>query len=62
MKRSVYEAPVTERFQIEMEGGFCSGSADVENPMGQHGEISAQEVNEGFTTDFSSNEGTHVWD
>ena len=54
MKRSVYEAPVTERFQIEMEGGFCSGSADVENPKGQNGEISAQEVNEGFFTDLSS--------
>ena len=62
MKRSVYEAPVTERFQIELESGFCSGSADVENPKGQNGEISEQEVNTGFTTDFSSGEKTNVWD
>ena len=62
MKRSVYEAPVTERFQVEMEGGFCSGSADVENPKGQNGEISEQEVNTDFTTDFSSGESTNVWD
>lgn len=62
MKRSVYEAPVTERFQVEMEGGFCSGSADVENPKGNPGEISEQEVNTGFTTDFSSGESTNVWD
>jgi hypothetical protein len=61
MKRSVYEAPKTERFQIEMEGGFCSGSAVVENPQGNQGEISEQEVNTGFTTDFSSGEG-NVWD
>ena len=26
MKRSVYEAPVTDRFQIELEGVFMSGS------------------------------------
>lgn len=62
MKRSVYEAPVTERFQIEMEGGFCSGSAVVENPKGQNGEISEQEVNTDFTTDFASGESTNVWD
>ena len=26
MKRTVYEAPVTELFQIELEGGFMAGS------------------------------------
>ena len=55
MKRSVYEAPVTERFQIEMEGGFCSGSADVENPnKPDTGRIDEHEVNTNFTGgDFS---------
>ena len=24
MKRTVYEAPVTERFQVELEGCFCA--------------------------------------
>lgn len=62
MKHSVYEAPVTERFQVEMEGGFCSGSADVENPKGQNGEISEQEVNTGFTTDFTTSTETNVWE
>lgn len=52
MKRSVYEAPVTERFQVEMEGGFCSGSADVTNPDDKkNGQIEEHQVN----TDFSSN-------
>lgn len=60
MKRIPYEAPVTERFRVEMEGSFCSASADVENPKGQYGEISAQEVNEGFTTDFSAQD--NVWE
>ena len=62
MKRSVYEAPVTDRFQIELESGFCSGSADVENPKGQNGEISEQEVNTGFTTDFTTDSDTNTWD
>ena len=26
MKRTVYEAPLTELFQIELEGGFMAGS------------------------------------
>lgn len=49
MKRSVYEAPVTDRFQIELESGFCSGSATVKNLGG----ISEQEVNTDFPADFS---------
>ena len=53
MKRSVYEAPVTDRFQIELESGCCSGSATVENPEGQNGGISEQAVND-FNADFSS--------
>ena len=26
MKRTVYEAPVTERFSVELEGSFMAGS------------------------------------
>ena len=56
MKRSVYEAPVTDRFQIELESGFCSGSADVANPNNiETGRIDNQEINTGFTSDY---EGT----
>ena len=28
MKRTVYEAPVTERFQVELEGSFCGSVID----------------------------------
>lgn len=62
MKRSVYEAPTVERIQIRMEGGFCSGSAEIKNPKGEFGEISEQEVNDGFTTNFAGNESTNIWD
>ena len=59
MKRSVYEAPVTDRFQIELEGGFCSGSADVENPnKTETGQIDEHKTN----TDFSADFGNVSWD
>ena len=53
MKRTVYEAPVTELFRVELEGNFCA-SADVENPDKQDvGRIDAHEVNTGFSAAFS---------
>ena len=55
MKRTVYEAPVTELFQIELEGGFCSGSAEIENPDKSTGRIGDHEINNTFAADnFSS--------
>lgn len=63
MKREMlksYEAPLTRRTQVALESGICAGSADVENPIGQYGEISAQDVNDGFTTDFSTS-SDNVW-
>ena len=56
MKRTVYEAPVTERFQVELEGSFC-GSVDVENPEStdtRNGEILKQDVNTEFTVEFET--------
>ena len=50
MKKTVYEAPLTERFQVELEGVFCA-SADIENPEmkdNRQGEILNQEINTGF--------------
>ena len=47
MKRTVYEAPVTERFQVELEGVFCA-SADVQNPNENNGRIDVHEINTGF--------------
>ena len=55
MKRTVYEAPVTELFRVELEGTFMSASADVENPNdAQNGLIDAHEVNDNFEANFSS--------
>lgn len=57
MKRTVYEAPITECFHVEMEGAFCGASADVENPDdAKVGRIDAHEVNTDFSTagDFSA--------
>ena len=54
MKRTVYEAPVTDRFQVELEGVFCA-SADVQNP-GSNG-IQNQNINTGFETAVHNDEG-----
>ena len=62
MKRTVYEAPLTERFQVELEGTFC-GSADVENPETQQdkvGEIGTHGV-EGTMSDFSDSFSSDGW-
>lgn len=59
MKRTVYEAPETKLFRIEMESGFCSGSADVDNPNDtETGQIDEHKTN----TDFSADFGTKGWD
>ena len=59
MKRTVYEAPVTELFRVELEGNFC-GSADVTNGDDKNAGINDQQVNTGFTegADF----GDTDWD
>ena len=65
MKRTVYEAPVTERFSVELEGAFMTASADLTNGNANIAGINDQEVNTEFTMDFSNDEigkGTNVWD
>ena len=55
MKRTVYEAPRTERIQVQLEGSFMTASADVENPNKDTGRIDEHEVNTNFTGgDFSA--------
>ena len=56
MKRTVYEAPETKLFRIEMESGFCSGSADVENTKEDTGKIEEHKTNTDFSADFGSTE------
>ena len=60
MKRTDYETLAMEEIIVEMENGFLSASADVENPNDKdYGRINAHEVNTGFTGgDFSATE----WD
>lgn len=52
MKRTVYEAPVTELFRVELEGNFCA-SAEIENGDDKNAGIDAHGVNTGFSADFS---------
>lgn len=47
-----------ERTLVELEDGFCAGSADVNNPNKANGKIKAHEVNDGFNGDFSATD----WD
>lgn len=61
MKRTVYEAPVTERFQVELEGVFCA-SAEINNP-GEIG-IVDQGINKEFDTKVNDDNGfvSGSWD
>ncbi len=56
MKRTVYEAPVTERFQVELEGSFC-GSAQIENPGPESNGIEDQTINTGFESVVNNDNG-----
>ena len=61
MKRTVYEAPVTELFRIELEGNFC-GSAEIENPNNnQTGKIDQHGVDETLGDFADDNFSTAGW-
>lgn len=56
MKRTVYEAPVTELFRVELEGGFMSASVvNEENTSGV--ETTGHELNEIDLTNHNWNDG-----
>ena len=58
-RKEKYESPWMERTLVELEDGFCAGSADVKNPNTEQGRINAHEVNTDFTGgDFSKTD----WD
>ena len=65
MKRTVYEAPVTERFQVELEGTMMSASAEVENTQSPTtGLIEEHVVNDSFNPTFENTyiDGTSNWE
>lgn len=47
MKRTVYEAPIAERFQVELEGVFCASIVMNESGVS----IAAQDINTQFDGD-----------
>ena len=59
MKRSVYVAPTTERFQIELEGAFMSGSIVKGQSSGV--ETTGHEINEVDVTHHDWNDDTSGW-
>ncbi len=65
MKRSVYEAPVTDRFQIELEGVFMSGSivqgntSEVETNGHELNEVNLAEGN--FTNNDWNSDSVDGW-
>ena len=62
MKRTVYEAPVTELFQVELEGNFCASIYEDENH--QSGVSSSAQEYETFegTEGFASSGNEIIWE
>ena len=66
MERTVYEAPITERFSVELEGAFCASIYEEEKHQ-QGVSASAQEYesfdgNSGFVMNYDD-KGTEtgIW-
>ena len=62
MERTVYEAPVTERFQVELEGAFCASIYEEEKH--QEGVSSAVQEYETFEdgSGFVQENGSIKWE
>ena len=59
-----YDRPLMERVLVELEDGFCVGSANVQNGPKQAG-INEHQINNEFTfdyTDTSSDATRDTWD
>lgn len=63
MKRTVYEAPVTERFQVELEGSFMSASITDDQGKGT-GVTSGEQGYESFEggSGFEQENGVIKWE
>jgi hypothetical protein len=63
MKRTVYEAPVTELFRVELEGTFMSASIYEDGKHQSGVSSSAQEYEQwDGTQGFVSNEKEIIWE
>lgn len=67
MKRTVYEAPITERFQVELEGSLMAASIMEESEHQDGVSSSAQELqelsaNDGFVGTGSGDQFTITWE
>lgn len=47
-RKKNYEQPQSTVTRVELESPICSGSAVIQNPEGQNGQIENQEVNTAF--------------
>ena len=54
--KAVYEAPVTERFQVELEGVFCA-SVELEDKTGNGPTINDHSINTDFDVAGFENQG-----
>lgn len=63
MKKTVYEAPVTDRFQVELEGAFMSASIYEEEKHQQGVTSNAQEYEsfEGANGFVNDGNGSITW-
>ena len=56
MKRTVYEAPVTERFSVELEGSFCASVIKDKNHGVESGGHEIDVVDQNKIDDWNSND------
>ena len=60
MKKKMYVSPETEMKLIELENGFMSGSANIQNPNSESGRIEQHQVNQDFSFTFDDQEWDNV--
>lgn len=57
-EKEKYESPLTKKTQVNLENGFMTGSANINNPDNDNGRIDAHEVNQDFNFRFDDQD----WD
>lgn len=58
-EKEKYESPFTKKTQVNLESGFMTGSANVQNPDENNGRIEKHQVNQDFGFTF---EDGNAWD